>query len=527
MTTKAKERSYIFVVTSILILSMIFGSTFAVVGQGPQKGGTLRYALSEIAPSLDPHHGMGYGQITQYIAFNKLIHHDPETLKFKPELAKSWEIPDNTTYIFHLREGVTFHDGSEFNAEVLKWNFERMLSDYSQVQNRVNMIDEIEVTGPYTLKITLKSPFAPFLDNLATMGVRIVSKKAVEENGNEYIQSHPVGTGPFKFENWDKQKNTLTFTRYENYWGENAYLDEWQFVEIPEPQTRLAALRTGDVDILHSTPQANIEELKKSDKYKLVSWMASSNTIDYITFNCEKPPMEDVRVRKAIALALDEPKIVQFLDNVEPIYGPLPPASWGSPPNASDPGYNPERAKELLAEAGYPDGFSVTLKIWSDDPLRKNLATVTQSMLAEVGVDVNIKILQTSTLIEQMRNSGGKGADGEWTLASLHWGGGGALDPNGNLRVLFHSENGQFNWISNFKNEKLDNLLDEALLVTDRDERQQLYYKAFNILKENYPMIWFGRIAGYKTIAKYVHGIEPLAPTGYFTANTANVWIER
>ncbi len=512
------------------LIVALFGAVtlFAILalanGAQPQYGGTLRWAERKIAPSLDPQHNMGYGQLPQYLPFNGLFHYNPDTLKLEPELATSWEIPNNTTYIFHLRKGVKFQDGSDWNAKVAKWNFERMLSDYSQVKNRVDVIDKMEVLDNYTLKITLKHPFAPFLDNLATMGILFVSQKAVEEHGNEYIQSHPIGTGPFEFVSWDKQKGLLTFKRFDGYWGQKPYLDKWVVVEIPDDQTRLAALEKGDIDVDHGVPTASVDNLIKAGKFNVFSVLAKSNTIDYLTFNCAKPPFNDVRVRKAVTYALDMPKIREFLGHVEPIYGPLPPASWGANPAIKDPPYNPEEAKKLLKEAGYPNGFDVTLKIWSNDSARANLAQVVQSMLAKVGIRVKIQVLEASTLIETMRKGGAKA---NWEFASLHWGGGGALDPNGNLRVLFHSTEGQYNWIANYRNIRVDKLLDEALLTTDQNKRKQLYQTAYTILVDEAPMVWFGRFVSYKAAAKYVHGIDRLAPTGYFVAQPETVWIEK
>jgi len=509
---------------ALVVMGMGMIGILGGLAQEPQHGGTLRWATRDIAPSLDPHHNMGYGQLPQYIAFNRLMHYNPDTLEIEPELAVSWEIlEDNVSYVFHLRQGVKYHDGGTFNAYDAKWNFERMLSDYSQVRNRVEMIKEIEVIDGYTIKLVLEKPFGPFLDNLMTMGIRFVSPRAVEAMGNEAFQKHPVGTGPFKFVEWDEQKGVLTFEDFEDYWGGRPYLDKWIFVEIPDDQTRLAAFIRGDVDVIHGVPAANVDQLLSDQRFNVFPVLAKSNTIDYITFNCAKPPFNDVRVRQAIAYALDEEALVEFLPHTEPIYGPLPPASWGANPVIGESPYDVEEAKRLLAEAGYPDGFSVTLKIWSNDPVRVSLAEVVQSMLAQVGIKVDIQILETSTLIETMRKGG---AEADWEMASLHWGGGGALDPNGNLRVLFHSSMGQYNWIANYHSIEVDRLLDEALVTVDYERRKALYQTAYTILVHDAPMVWFGRFVTYKAAWKYVHGIDRLAPTGYFVQQPELVWVE-
>lgn len=497
-------------------LVLLAGWSMGVLAQEPQPGGTLSIAVSEIAPSLDPHHNMGYGSMEQYIPFNTLIAYNQD-LEFIPELAVSWEIPDNTTYIFHLRKGVTFHDGTEFDAEAVKFNFERMLSDYSQVKSRFEIIDKVTVIDKYTVKVTLKEPFAPFMDNLVAVGY-IVSPKAVQEMGNEQFQKHPVGTGPFKFVELDRQKGVVVFEKFEDYFQEGKpYLDKIVIKEIPEEQTRLFALQTGKVDYLHGVPASSVDQLKKEGKFKLVSILGKSNTIDYLTFNTQKPPFDKKEVRLAVAYALDEDKILQFLDHTEPITGPLPETSWGSNPDIEEVGYDPEKAKELLAKAGYPEGFDVTLKIWNNDPQRRNLALITKNMLSEVGIDVKIEVLEASTLIQQM-------SKGEYEFASLHWGGGGALDPNGNLRVLFSSK-GQYNWISFYQDEVVDACLELALRTTDREKRQELYRKAEKRIYEDHPMIWFGRFVTYSAYSPKVHGVEPIRPAGYFP-EYENLWIE-
>lgn len=482
-----------------------------------EYGGTLTVGSNKLQPSLDPHHNMGFGLFELNIAYNTLISYNQQ-LEFEPELAVSWEIPDNKTYIFHLRKGVKFHDGTEFNAEAVKWNIERMISEYSQVRSYFKEVEQVEVIDNWTVKITLQKAFAPFLDSLAGNG-QIVSPQAVEKLGNEGFQKQPVGTGPFKFASLDPQNGEMIFERFTDYWMEGKpYLDQIVIKEIPDGQTRLFSLTVGQVDYIYPVPAGNIKQLAADQNIKLLSLLSKSNTIDYLTFNCAVEPFDDPRVRQAIGYAIDQEKIIGFLENTEMLYGPLPEHSWGSNPDKPRKDFNPDKAKQLLAEAGYADGLEVTLKIWSNDPQQSDLALIVDNMLAKIGIKVKIEVLETATLIQQL-------IKGDFQLASLHWGGGGSLDPNGNLHILF-SSSGQNNWICNYHNPAVEPYLQQALESTDREQRQQLYWQAEEIIINDQPMIWFGQFVSYLAYSAKVHGIDPLKPSGYAPVYH-NIWIEQ
>jgi peptide/nickel transport system substrate-binding protein len=483
-------------------------------------GGTLTFFESEIAPSLDPHNGMGYGTAEQYIPYDQLFTYNQD-LEWRHELATDIQIPDNQTYVFPLREGVTFHDGSEWNAEVAKWNFDRLLSDYSPESANLSVIDEVEASGDMELTIHLSEPFAPFLDNLNSSAY-FVSRAALEGKENSWMQQNPVGTGPFKFESWDTQNNRLTYTRNEDYWKEDSegntlpYLDTWEFQGIPEPTTRLNAFQENG-NYVHGVPTESVSQLRENDDYSLVNSLGQSNTIDYLTMNTQKGPFSDPKVREAAYYAIDNQEILEFTSETEKIVGPLPESNWGA--NTSiEPEYDPERAQGLLEEAGMGNGFEVTLKLYNNEPRRRQVCTVAQQMLGEVGINVELEVLETQTLIQQMSNN-------EWEFASLHWGGGGHLDPYGNLHVLFHSE-GQFNWIANYQNDELDQVLNDALVTTDREERTSLYQEAEQLIFDDHPMIWFGRFKSYVSHYDDVNGVKPIRPTGYFP-EYRTVWIDQ
>ncbi|WP_135827370.1 ABC transporter substrate-binding protein [Halorussus halobius] len=483
-------------------------------------GGELTFFSSEIAPSLDPHDTMGYGAAEQYIPYDQLLSYD-QNLEWQPELATDVEIPDNQTYVFPLREGVTFHDGSEWNAEVAKWNFDRLLSDYSPEAANFSYVDEVEASGDMELTIHLSEPFAPFLDNLNSSAY-FVSRAALEGEEDEWMKQNPVGTGPFEFESWDTQNDVLVYTRNDDYWKEDEagnqlpYLERWEFRALPEDTTRLNAYQD-EGNYLHGVPPESVSDLREDDAHELVSMLGQSNTIDFLTMNTQQGPFADPLVREAAFYAIDNQQLREFTTDIDELVGPLPESNWGSNSDL-EAAYDPEQARSLLSEAGMGDGFDVTLKTYNNNPRRREVCTVAQQMLGEVGIEVELETLESQTLIQQMSNN-------EWELASLNWGGGGHLDPYGNLHTLFHTE-GQYNWIANYQNEDLDELLDEALTITDREERADLYREAERMVFEDHPMIWFGRFETYVSHYDEVNNVKPIRPTGFFP-EYRTVWVDQ
>lgn len=481
----------------------------------PQYGGTLRYGAYDIPGSLDPHHCLHRGLTTQYIAFQHLLKYNQQ-LDFVPRLAESWDIPDPQTYIFHIRKGVLFHDGSHLTAEVVAFNLERLKSDYSEYQSDFKIVDSVDILDDYTVEVHLSSPCAPFLDLLTSSRGYIVSQKAVLENGNEWFQKHPVGSGPFQFESWDERSGVLKYIRFDNYWEPSKpYLDRVEFVKIPDATARGLAFEAGDIDYIYKPYVADLDRIQDLGG-KILPVQAQSNSIDYLMFNTKESPFDDQRVRQAIAYALDIDRIVAFVEHIEPLAGPLPSTNWGHNPDLAYV-YDPEKAKELLTEAGYPNGFSVTLTIRSAWPLCEKAALVVQENLAQVGITVSIEVVESATVISQ-------GRAGELLFAILHYGGGGRLDPNGNLSSLF-LPGAPYNY-TGYDNAEVAELITQAGKIVDRAERQNLYWQAEEIIvAEDIPAIFFGKLLDYVAYRDNFHGVKLLL-TGYIL-DCEDIWMEQ
>lgn len=484
-------------------------------------GGKVSYLTAELSPTLDPHRTQGFGTAEMDIPYNGLFSYD-QNLDWNMDLATDIIIPDDTTYVFPLRDDITFHDGSQWNASVAKWNFERMLSDYADISNNFDRVSDIEESGEMEITIRLEEPFAPFLDALSSNAL-FVSRAAIEDEGreDEYMQKNPVGTGPFQFESWDQQSNILTYRSFDDYWrmdddgNQLPYADEWEFKAIPSANTRFNAFED-EGHLLGSVPSQSIEDARNSERYRVESKLGRSNTIEFLSMNCNKEPFDDPLVREAIYYAIDAEGILGFSQRMRELAGPLPEYNWGNNPNL-DAEYDPERAQSLLEEAGMGDGFDFTLTVWNSQPWRRDITTVVQSQLDEVGINAEIETLEVSTVLENVSN-------GDFEMYNGHWGGGGYIDPYGTLHTLFNS-NGQFNYLSNYSSEEIDTLLDEALETTDQDSRQENYQKVEQMLFDAHPQVWYGTADLYVAHWEELHNVFPVAPSGYFP-QFEKVWIE-
>ncbi|GAB3055046.1 glutathione ABC transporter substrate-binding protein [Virgibacillus ainsalahensis] len=457
-----------------------------------EKGGDLVIATQSDAVSLDPPASNDTPSADVLInIFETLVTQD-ENMELQPGLATSWEQVDDTTWEFELREGVTFHDESAFDAEVVKANIDRILDPElgSPVAFMYDMITNVEVVDAYTVRMETEFPFAPLPAHLAHPGGQMVSKEQIEadyaamENGDEpgsVINENPQGTGPFTFENWEPGQS-IKLVRNEDYWGENALLDSVTFKVVPEDLTRIAELRSGDSHITNPLSPSDVAQIESTDGVSVQRQESSS--LSYIGFNTEKEPFDDKRVRQAISMAIDKEQIIEGIyDGVGiPAKGPLAPGIFGYDEDLSGLEYNVEEAKELLAEAGYEDGFSTT--IWTnDDRQRIDTATNVQAQLAEIGIDVEVETLEWGAMLDKTANGEHEMTVFGWTTVTG--------DADNGLYPLFHSDNhgtaGNRTFIAD---EELDTYLEDARQTADSDERLELYSQAQERLVELAPKVY-------------------------------------
>jgi peptide/nickel transport system substrate-binding protein len=456
------------------------------------EGGDLVIATLSDAVSLDPASSNDVPSSNVIANIFETLVYQNEDLELEPGLAEDWEMIDENTWEFYIREGVTFHDDSELNAEVVKANFDRILDPEvaSPRSFLIDMVTSIEATDEYTLELTTEYPFSPLPAHLAHNGLSISSLPSIEadqeavangETPGASLSEAPVGTGFFKFEEWNPG-TSVKLVKNDDYWGEPAKVDSVTFSVVPEDLTRIAELETGGAHIIFPVSPSDVTRLENTPEVSLDR--TNSVSLSYIGFNMEKEPFDDERVRQAISMAINKEGIISGIldDTGIPAVGPLAPDVFGFDDSVEPLGYDTDAAQELLAEAGFEDGFSTT--IWTNDSReRMAIAEYVQAELAKINVDVSIEILEWGAYLEQTAN-------GQHDMFILGW----SVvtgDADYGMYPLFHSSNvGEAGNRTFMEDAELDEILEEARQTADEETRLDLYKQAQEMLVEDAPMIY-------------------------------------
>ncbi|MFP4535639.1 MAG: glutathione ABC transporter substrate-binding protein [Spirochaetaceae bacterium] len=424
-----------------------------------------------------------------------------------PMLAESWESnEDSTVWTFKIREGVTFHDGEPLNAEAVAANLRRFVDPDvgAAYAFLLGTVEEIEAVGEYELQLSLSQPFAPILAHLSHSFVGIVSPAQLEDLEPDDTFEIPVGTGPYVMSDWSRGES-LSLEVNEDYWGDVPEIPNVQFDIIPESSALIVALETGEADAIMRIPPQETDRLEGESGIEVV-YEQSVRTI-YIGFNNQKEPFDDPLVRRALNYAVDKQSIVDGLfDGVFTVAdAPVVPAVFGYE-SVGPYEYDPDRAKELLEEAGYPDGFSMTLHHPSGRYLLDaTVAEAVQDMLTEVGIDVTLETREWSSYLDFTSQPP---EEAEYDAFMLGWGTV-TLDSDYGLYALLHSR--QWNPNGNnrgfYENERVDELLDEARVETDRERREELYAEAIELIWEDAPWIFLYNEGQINANRDYVEGL--------------------
>ncbi|MDQ0300788.1 peptide/nickel transport system substrate-binding protein [Salibacterium salarium] len=456
------------------------------------NGQDLTIAWSSDVKGIDP---QGSNDVpssnVQHNIFETLVTQD-ENMDIQPNLATEWEQTEDTTWEFTLREDVTFHDEAEFNAEAVKASFDRIRDEDigSPRAFLYEMVEEVNVIDDYTVEFVTEFPFAPLPSHLAHNGGGIISPDAIEEDyaameegedPGSYIDENPAGTGMFKLQEWDSG-NKIVLEKNEDYWGENPSLDTVTFQVTPEDLTRVGELETGKSDIIFPVSPSDTSRVDNMENASM--YVQKSLSLEYISFNTQKEPFDDKRVRQALSMAVDKDQIVDgIMDGAATkAVAPIGENVFGFSDEVEGLPYDPEQAKELLAEAGYEDGFSTTL--WTnDDRERQDIAEVVQQQLKEINVDVEIEVLEWGAYLDST-------AEGEHDMFILGWSTV-TGDADYGMYPLFHSDNvGEPGNRAFFENDEIDSVLEEARRAGDDAKREELYKEAMELLVEEAPMIY-------------------------------------
>lgn len=412
----------------------------------------------------------------------------PGTTDIEPALAESWEVSDDGLhYTFHLRENASFHDGTPFNAEAAKWNIDRQLpgSPYQDtgvfwlMEAYWPQVESADVLDEYTLRLNLSTPTADFFDFGIDGQSYMVSPGAVEEYGEDFVE-HPVCTGPYKFVRWDKGSQIL-LERFDDYWAGTPAIKDVVFRIIQEETPKLTSFLTQEVHLAPEIGPAIIEQLEASSDHHLVE--VSTGSLWWIAPNVNWGPFQDVRVRQALNYAINKESIVHDIlqDTVDIADGPIAPAYKCHNPDVTTYDYDPQKAKELLAQAGYPEGFEVTMILPASgsgmlSPVE--IATSIQADLAAVGIKVNLDITDNVTWMDKTMVPEMQLTEACWNVAPTSEAN--ILDNNFGAAGLVE---GGWNY-SNYDSSRVQDLLLEASQTLDPDERCPLIQEVQKIITD-------------------------------------------
>jgi len=498
--------------TSALSLSLGLASFASAQDYQPdpnaKPGGNIIVTYKDDVATLDPAIGYDWQNWSMIKSvFDGLMDYVPGTTELRPGLAESYEISeDGTTFTFKLRKGVKFHNGREMTAEDVKYSLDRVTTPATQspgagffgsikgydamADGSATSLEGVTVVDPYTVKIELSRPDATFLHVMALNFASVVPKEAVDEYGADFGK-HPVGTGAFKLADWTIGQQ-LVFEKNADYWRPGVpYLDSITFEVGQEPIVALLRLQKGEVDVPgDGIPPAKFNEVMGNpDEAKQVVVGGQLHT-GYITLNVEMAPFDKVEVRQAINMAINKDRIVQMINGrATPATQPLPPSMPGYTKDYAGYPFDPAKAKEMLAEAGLPDGFETELYVMNTDP-NPRIAQAIQQDLAAIGVKADIKALAQANVIE---------AGGTPKTAPMIWSGGMAWiadfpDPSnfyGPILGCAGAVEGGWNW-SWYCDKDLDAMATEADSITDpakQDERLQKWSDVYMKVMEGAPWV--------------------------------------
>lgn len=440
------------------------------------------------------------GMYMKQLLYNGLVGLSQD-LDIVPSLAESWDISDNgLDYTFYLKKGVMFHNGREMVADDVKFSIERMADPElgSPWIGDVAVITNIEIIDDYTVKLSLGESFAPFLYNIASGWRPIVAKESYNEDNTI---DNPIGTGPYKFVEWIPD-DKFVIEVFEDYWAGASTVKKITFKIIPDETVRLTALKTGDVDFITNVPSDDLAtemENPSSEDFILTIVPGSVSINSAFVMNTTKEPFDNVKVRQAMVYAIDAEEILNMVYKGigEVAVGPYPEGSvWYAQYDVPD--VDLEKAKELLEEAGYPDGFDFILNSTNTIASFDKVATVIQAQLAKVGVNAIIELDEFAAYAERQ---------GSMDFDAQVMGGGLFIDPELWYGLLLHTDSAYPMWYGMWTNTEVDGLLDQARVSSDLAERQELYANVNDIVWRDVPIIWFHiypTTIGYSTELKGV-----------------------
>ncbi|MBI4575901.1 MAG: ABC transporter substrate-binding protein [Planctomycetes bacterium] len=491
-------------------------------GGGGDAPRVLVYARGQDSVKLDPA-DITDGESAKVTAciFDTLVRFQSESTEVEPSLATSWETSeDGLSWTFHLREGVRFHDDTGLDAEAVVWSFRRQMdpahparapeATFQYWADMFGDVVQVEALDPRTVRFTLSRPSAPFLANLAMFSAAVASPRAWEVHGAAGFATHPVGTGPFRFVEW-RPGERIALEGFAGHWEGPPRADRLVFKPVSDNRVRLELLRKGDVDIMDGLDPVDLAGVRQDAGLRVVEQPGMN--VAYLAFNNQRPPLDDPRVRRALAHCIDKASIVEnlYFDTAVPAVNPMPPIVWGHADDLEDRRLDLDEALRLLDEV-LPGRPALTLDVMSNArpymPEPPKLAIYLQRQFEKVGVRCEVREHDWPSFLQLTEN-------GEHQLCLMGWIGDNG-DPDNFLHVLLDASNARKGTASNvsfYTGEEVHRLLDEARGLRDERARAALYQDAQRLIHRDCPMVPLVHATQVVVVRKGVEGLR-LHPTG-------------
>ena len=487
---------------------------------GPRAGGTLTFGVYRPIPNLAYYQAYDASNNLTAVAIWDTVLRFNEKGEIVPGLAESWDVTDGNTVVLHLRDGVKFHDGTTMEAEdvVASLEFARNPDAKSPMAWMLDPIESLEALDAKTVQIKTGAVI-DVLNALATPVAGVSSREAIAKYGIG-LGENPIGAGPFKLERWDRGSQVV-LTRFDDYWEEGKpYLDKVVFKIILEEFTRLSSLRIGDLDMVYNLSFANVQQVEGQEGFN--TNIFGTYIVYYLALNMKKEPFSDVRVRQALNYAIDRNAITKAVTRgyAAPAITDIAPEMAGSLAGVRQPyAYDPDKARDLLEQAGYPNGFSMKLLVGSNSPDAET-GVVLQEYYKKIGVTVELISEESSTLWNHLQA-------GNYEDAAMSFWYPDFPDAAGTLVPFCYSTNTPPDGCCNFSyyaNPEVDKLLDQAAAETDLERRAELFQEVNKIVYDDAPRVWIYHIKEAMPSAVKVRGLNP-GPMFFFQHFLQDVWL--
>ena len=485
----------------------------------PIRGGSIRLGDTFDVTTFKPY--LVGDNVTIWLlplVYDTLTRATADGLSVEGSLAESWEIsPDGKTYTFRLRRGVTFHDGSPLTADDVKFAIDQVVfAKDSQWNFLFGAYKSMDVVDPYTVRAQLSAPHAAFLADMALFATAIYPKKLF---GNQ-LWSHPIGTGPFKFVSWSKGSEVV-LARNPDFWRKNGqpYIDTYHHLSVPDPNTRALQVQSGETDIALYVSPAIARALQGNPSVSVHVSPFLETVFISMNISLSNPPLDNKLVRQALNYAVDKDVIVQkILFGYGRSWGQGLQPLFGADPSIKPYAYDPTRAKALLKQAGFAQGFTCECLVDNSRPTDAQVITLIQQQLSQIGVKVSIRLISPSAMGNILQGNPPYKYQMRVNVSSSD-----IVDPDEQVNYMMNGEGGQFAIFTTYNNKQVNALLQQAGEEQDRATRQKLYYQADGIFHDDAPFIFLYSDDNVTLTSPKVQGFNP-QPIGSFRMD--EVWLQ-